>query len=905
MPLSMLLLWLSGLTMGSATSPAQEKAEQGTLVSTRIERRVLKTFDFDERKLGNYEDLPMNWRKIVAPGYPRFLEPRFDDTVGHTLPPSMQMTIRSGSIGAFYVAKDIPVKPTSNYRVIAWVRTRDLVHARAMVSAYFLDHALQKIETSEQWGRPVGGTNENGQWTPVAIDLREGTEDAAWIGLSCHIAQPSEAVHSPGQQRPITLRDVNGAAWFDDITVLRLPKVSLQVGDGGGVCPAGQALECHAAIIDPDGTGLTAQIDIRDVDDHVVAQQAVAIQKNGKAYKPITLNAPAAGWYTARLTIQADETEIANLQRPFIVLNSDCGPTLHSPPNPALTPSPHRSSITTTNSAGGFGLAIQQTDFADRQSIEALLTAAAVKMVKLSLWRTDTQDQEIVRGDPRIERWLEAGRRQGIALTGVLAAPPASLAVTKYGQRRSLTDVLTSPPDSWRPYLGLMLARYGSQIRSWQVGGDDEEPITEGSRRQQVVEQVRTELQPVIGSPDIALRTAVGTASKAAEIPAITLPQEVTSGRLGDWLKNPENARPAPAWVTLQTPVVERYDRQSRLAEYARRLILARCHAAKVFVAQPWSLTKSGNDTFVAPREEFILLRTLSQGLAELEPTCSLELQEGVRAWLFSHPSKNEGVIVAWTDGDSISETKVAIDLGKEMKQVDLWGNVSRLSREPAGTTLQLGPVPVLIGPVPRWQAKFLAGFRVDQPTLQASVEEQRRTIRLTNPLNKRLRGVLRLQGPAEWRINPWSQDVNLGPGESTQLEANFRVPVNQAVGTYTMVGQLLLDDDPPTSITLRALVRVDSPGLDVSVLSRVDGNNLEVTQRITNLSEDSLNLRTSLLAPGTDSGYESLLKIAPAQTAIRRYHLDNAPRLSGRAIRISAHQVDGPLRDNRLIYVK
>src|SRR3954451_14362840 len=32
--------------------------------------RVLRTFDFEERRLGNAEDLPMNWSKVEGPGLP-------------------------------------------------------------------------------------------------------------------------------------------------------------------------------------------------------------------------------------------------------------------------------------------------------------------------------------------------------------------------------------------------------------------------------------------------------------------------------------------------------------------------------------------------------------------------------------------------------------------------------------------------------------------------------------------------------------------------------------------------------------------------------------------------------------------------------------------------------------------
>ena len=38
--------------------------------------RVLRTFDFEERRLGNAEDLPMNWTKVDGPGLPHYVNGR-------------------------------------------------------------------------------------------------------------------------------------------------------------------------------------------------------------------------------------------------------------------------------------------------------------------------------------------------------------------------------------------------------------------------------------------------------------------------------------------------------------------------------------------------------------------------------------------------------------------------------------------------------------------------------------------------------------------------------------------------------------------------------------------------------------------------------------------------------------
>jgi len=38
--------------------------------------RILRTFDFEERGLGNAEDIPMNWSKVEGPGLPHYVNGR-------------------------------------------------------------------------------------------------------------------------------------------------------------------------------------------------------------------------------------------------------------------------------------------------------------------------------------------------------------------------------------------------------------------------------------------------------------------------------------------------------------------------------------------------------------------------------------------------------------------------------------------------------------------------------------------------------------------------------------------------------------------------------------------------------------------------------------------------------------
>src|SRR5262245_26447896 len=120
-----------------------------------LRRRIVRHFDFDERKIGNFERVPMHWEPIVRPGFPRYLEPVFDEQVGHAAAPSFRLAFEGGSIGSAYQGKDIPVCPGCDYRVEAWLRTADLVHAKAFIRAFFLDEALKEIPDTQRQSEPL------------------------------------------------------------------------------------------------------------------------------------------------------------------------------------------------------------------------------------------------------------------------------------------------------------------------------------------------------------------------------------------------------------------------------------------------------------------------------------------------------------------------------------------------------------------------------------------------------------------------------------------------------------------------------------------------------------------------------------------------------------------------------
>jgi len=894
---------LATLILVAATLPIQQtsnaQSDRGHLVTARIEDRIVKTFDFDERKLGNYEDLPMNWNKMTGPGYPWFLKPSFDDKMGRAAPPSFRLALDGGNVGANYLAKDIPVHPSSDYRITAWVRPSKLIHARATLSAYFLDHALQKIEDSERQSQVIRGAGEDEPWTPVRVDLPGGFENAAWLGLACRVEQADILHSSPDDPRPINHRDVHGIAWFDDITVLRLPKATLKLSTPGNVFLAGQPVECRARVADPDGVGLDAVLELLDADHRLLKTYPVPIVDIGSDGALITIGSLSAGRYIARLSVRIGSREVLATQQGFVQLNPDVGNRVRS--------------------RRGFGLILDLSAPIDQETSRHLLRALSPGVVKVPLWRDDTDDEAIVRGDPNLDALLHAPWALGIRFVATLEAPPASLVEQPGRPNRTLLELLAAPSDQWRPHLALMLARYGSSISAWQVGADDGEtrsihtyanPMKSSNESllAAAIAGLRAELWPLVGSPDIVVPVPIqsqpNTASMLADILSLTVPAHISANRLSPQLTAPTHGGFARMWATIQHTGSDRYTRRSLLVELARRIVVARyCGIETVFVHQPWATaTDDGGVTTVTPNEEFIVLRTLAQALAGMKPATPVWIGHGLQAWLFADETTGAGAIVTWAEAEGEASRSAVVDVGSDARRIDMWANVTDTLPTNDGRRFSVDAMPCIIAPVKPRRAKMQAGFSVDNPTFQVAVEEHERTLILAHPPAMGLRGTLRLEAPPLWRIRPKRVEIDLSGRDAEQIEISLRIPNNQAIGDYALVGRLAVEDEELGNLTLRAPLYVRSPGLDVNVMTRLAGGRLNILQRITNLTNENLNLRSYLIAPQMSFDARMVANLAAGQTAVREFQIDDARHLSGQCIRVSVRQIDGPLKNHQVI---
>lgn len=876
------------LLLGVLTIPCAKAVAQSTMRRTGLAREA-KRFDFEERKFGNYETLPMNWLPITGDQYPRFLEPAFDMKTGHDAPPSFRLQIRTGNVGAYYRAKDIPAHPGSEYRVTGWVHTQGLKHAAAYVTAYYLDHALQPIRSTEQYSAPVDDATCGDGWTPVVVDLPGGIKGARWISLTCRIVQPKPANPNDGPFAPIPQRDATGSAWFDDIAVIRRPRVYMKLNHDTHCYFDDEPVQCSIKLLDLDGAGLDVTLRIDDASG--IAKQAFSLDGPSLLAdpRPIDISPLPPGIYTARLQLRLDRHVIAEHERRFVILRKEMAGERQN--------------------GKGFGIVLSD-ESVDRPEIIDLIDRIRPGAVKLPLWRFGLTDDAVVYGNDNTRNMIERFRADGINIVAVLDALPKQLAAKYKYPQRTVERALAVPLDKnndWVPYLGLLLMRHGAWTNTWQLGDDHCSPRFDAKTITAALKAMRNVVDPLVGKPRIVVPSSSFGGAKVdlqpTDIASTTFEFHQTPDVGADGFDadaseaDPNGAR----WATLSLADEDTYERDARLMRFARGLISSRAMGYEAaFVPALWRYQRGDDGDVIRPREELILFDTIARRLGDYPIASRLTLHPELESWLFTDASDATGAIALWWPDER--SASVTLDLPRTAEIHDAWGRPLATTRNEQGVTFPVTGMPVFIGPVAPRRIRGIDSFELANATITASIRTQKRELKLVNPYSADMIGELLLQGPTGWRVTPRRVPVKLRSGESLSTPIQLKPPSNAPAGWYTLAGRLDVGGDGDGSTYVSAPIHVAAPGIDVDVFAHRDGDGIRFIQQVTNTADRVLRLRAYLIAPGRPRDTRTINHLGAGESAVREYRVNPATDLEGQYVRLSVEEVGGELKYNTVI---
>ncbi len=868
----------AALLAWAIASPALAQFDAVIDPAARI-RRLVHTFDFDERDQGNLEDVPLYWIRFEGKSFPRFVNGAFDPDVGHTAAPSFYVDPAGRNAAFRYAGPALRVVPTSDYYIGGWIRPDRLEGARAALSAYYLDAHGLPIRGTQRFSPLVGGDENGDEWQYVEIHMPAGSTAATNIGLTAWVVQSTIWNNAPVGHRHIEYRDVHGGAWFDDIRVYRLPSATLEVTNPGNVFVAPEPVVLEVEVSDYETTGLSASLEVRSSHGRVEWSSDIPVQVGDRSVpRSIELTDLEPGHYTAILRMEVAGLVAASQHQSFAVL-------------PELS---HDG-----GAARPFGLVLDRAPINSGEPEIALLAGLNVGALKIPVWPRHAERSTESWSSKSLDALLKELIRRRVMVIGQFAGPPLELIGGVGTNARSLVDILLDDPEGWRGALTRVVAPYSTVFRSWQIGADDDYALTLDPRLGDALAQVRQQMLRVMTSPRLAApRTAVDD-SQAERLPAeeitVAIPPSVQPTWIDDHL-NPQRALgydEVSAYIT--PPAIDDWDRLARVSQWTRRIIEAR-HAGVdvVYVHQLWSNRQARNGTVIEPSEEFVIFRSIVDMLHDARPGAQLQLADGLQVRTFKNGRST--VWAMWDDAATDEGTVHHIQLGSATRQIDLWGRSEPLARDEEGRhMIRVGPLPIFVDGIEAWLTNLMAQITILPEQIDFSIGHHQHRIQLTNTSRGTLSGVLRLLGPSGWEIDPHLFAINVPSGETAEFPIEIRFASIESAGTKRLTAQILLDQPADLYLEHPLTLGLELESIDVWAYAVMEGDRLVLRHGLTNRTQQSLSFRAFATAPSRGRQTRIITKLAPGQSVSNEFHFPDGATLRHRRVRLSLKEVGGP----------
>lgn len=847
--------------------------------------RVLRTFDFEERRLGNVEDVPMNWVKVVGDGMPHYVNSQLATDRAHSGKYSFRFDLNGGSLVYRYEAKRIKIQPDAHYRVETYCQTTPLPVARVRLGAYFTDLDGNPLEQTAVRSEPFASAKDDGdRWQKLNVELTATDERAAFLVVELGLLQPARYAKTTLGDRALFRQDIRGSAWFDDVQVSQVPQVTMTTDRPGNIFRLGDAPRLDVIVNDKFTDDLSAQLVIADADGRSVHQRSGALDMAnatvlGPNRKRLTMPLPQlpAGWYRASLVMSSGGQYVGEQDLAFIQL-ADNGLTADG--KATTVPDPR------------FGLTALDLPFDGWDELPQILPHLSAGRVKLAVWGPggDIQSVDSTKFDTLLERLTELGITPTACLTDL---PPDMAAKLNNGGWPAL---LTAPREDWQPQLAFMLARHANHLDRWQLGADGTDAFVTDPRMRRVYKLVYAEFASLMQSPDLAMPWPAWyeldgelPATVALSVPPTVLPSQLplymadltTHGGA----QSPKVVAPSLS-VSLQLLDRNQYGRGMQIRDFVERVVYALSAGAdRVDVPLPFTTKRVAGTLTKEPQELLLVERTLLSTLSGAQFKGKMPMGEGVDAFLFDRDG--QGIVVLWdrstvptatgTSNRGGTVKQLTIDLGERPMRLDLWGNLSPLlsTNGDAGDgkmSLSVGPMPTILVNVDAPLAQLRASVTVDNPLLESSFEPHARRISFTNPYRTAIAGQMKLKAPAGWTLNPPTHTFNLNPGETFDRELTLEFPYNSFAGPKTIEAEFVVQADRNVNFTVPITVTLGLSDVGIQTMALRDGDDVLVQQMISNYGNKPIDYSAFAIFPGQARQERLVTNLGPGRTTLKRY---------------------------------
>lgn len=832
-------------------------------------------FDFEQDEDREPDGLPDDWNRRRGAGFPSYIKCEIDDKHSHVGDQSLRVQVNGGKV-AYYTPfnrKLACIEPEFNYVFRGFIRTEGLKHDHAVYTVSFLNSRRQRVQRFET--RPVTGTHA--KWVQLELGPLKPRPDVRYVVIGCHVD------HRENQ-------DIRGDVWFDGIWLGKLPRLTLMEHAQDHFLTPDQEIAIKAEVSGLDAnSSFGLRLSLSDVAGEVLEQkqwsslrEADQTSTTQDRFRKILWNLPARkhGCYFVR----------ANLERN--------GQAIQSTVTTLAVAEPSQSRPT-----GEFGWSLDKGPGPLGPDELALIAyEAGVHWVKIPVW--SSVHGEGTTTPTELTHLLDELFDRSISVVGLLNDPPKSIRNQFARDWTGTSEIFALPAEFWRPSLEPVLARYGSTIEYWQLGGDEDTSFAGTKNLGQTIQRIKLEFDQLGRNSKIGVQwpwPAPDTVPRGIRNLFTTIgnPEGLSTAEI-EQAFSAEHSETAEHWTMLRPLPVDQPLRV-RASTLIRQMVMARLKGSRgIFLSGVLDGERGLVNDDGAPTPMFLPFRTTAMNLRGATHLGSFQLPGSPANYVFERDQ--QAIVVFPGDAPFAAE----LNLGDRVEHVDMWGRRSRLPTQSGKHQIKSDGEPLFLTDcseaLARWRLE--AGF--ESGIIPAEYGGHPDAIVGRNTYSQGVKGTVSLKVPTDWEAKPDSWDIELAAGESFRLPTTINLPLTASLGLAEVVISFDITSDRRRTIDVNRSLEVGLGDVIVDVYTKpLPDGQLLVEQHVTNRTNplSIMSFRCTLSVSGHKSQTEYVTKIGADQDR-KEYKLPNAQSLFGRELWLNLDQIGGRRNLNKRLII-
>ena len=859
----------------AAVSASPEAAGPAHLLANQQPYGTVLSFDFEPDEDREPDGLPDDWTRRRGPGFPSYVDCEIDEKHSHVGDQSLHVKVNGGKVAYYspFNQKAAQIDPRFNYQFRGFIRTERLKHDYALFTLSFLNSRRQRIQRFET--RAVTGTHAG--WVPLELGPLKPDPEVRYVVIGCHVDH-------------LASDDINGDVWFDGIWLGKRPRLTLMPDAHDHFLTPDNDIVINAEVSGLESNSqFELQLSLRDVAGEVLEQKTWLLTANDKSLSPETVSGQKIGWkiaahqhgcYLVQASLKRDNQTVQNLETTLVISE------------------PFQSRPT-----GEFGWSLSNgLGTLTPEELSLVAYEAGIHWVKIPVW--SSMHEESATSPTELTRLLEGLYDRSITVVGILNDPPRAIRNQFAKDWTGTSEIFSLPPDFWGPSIEPVLARYGSTIEYWQLGGDTDISFASSNELPKVIEQVTTQFDQLDRNSKIGVQWPWPSATPAptgirnlfttiGNEDGLTLDeiQQVFSDKTSETAEHWTMLRPLPLEHSLKV----------RAGTLIRQMVMARLKGSKgIFLSRVLDGDRGLLNVDGAPTPLFLPFRTTAMNLRGAKHLGSFQLPGSPTNYVFE---RDKSIIVVFP-GETPFSTD--LNLGDAVEHVDMWGRRSKLPRIFEKHHVMSDGEPVFCTgcseAMARWRLE--AGF--ESGVIPAEYGGHPDAIVGRNTWPQGVKGTVSLKTPRDWEAKPDSWDIELAAGESFRLPTTIYLPQTASLGTAEVVLSFEVTSDRRRTFEVHRSLEVGLGDVIVDVYTKpLPDGQLLIEQYVSNRTTplDIMNFRCTLSVGGHKSQTEFVTKLG-ADKDRKEYKLPNAQSLLGHELWLNLEQIGGRRNLNKRLII-